>query len=68
MYLYKPDLKFLDSQGIICCVFCMLFFFFFFCLGFLLLTFTIHRATGKGGGHLLNSPLPLPFDSLALGH
>ena len=68
MYLYKPDLKFLDSQGIICCVHCMRFSLFFFCLGFLLLTFTIHRTTGKEGGHLLNSPLSLPFDSLALGH
>lgn len=30
MYLYKPDLKFLDSQGIICCVHCMRFSLFFF--------------------------------------
>ena len=43
-------------------------FFIFFYLGFLSRTFTIHSAAGEGGGHFLNSSLPLPPASRALGH
>ena len=42
-------------------------FFIFFYLGFLSRTFTIHSAAGEGGGHFLNSSLPLPPASRALG-
>ena len=42
--------------------------FFFFYLGFLSLTFTIHRTAEEGGGYLLNSSLPLPPASQALRH
>ena len=37
-----------------------LFLFFFFFLGFLLQTFTNHRAAEEGGGYFFNSSLPLP--------
>ena len=34
--------------------------FFFFYVGFLSRTFTNHRIAGEGGGHFINSTLPLP--------
>ena len=48
-------------------IFFLSFFLYFFYLGFLSRTFTIHRAAGEGGGHFLNSSLPLPPASRALG-
>ena len=44
------------------------FFFFLFYLGFLSGTFTNHRTAGEGGGHFINSSLPLPPASQALRH
>ena len=45
-----------------------LFFFFFFYMGFLSRTFTNHRTAGEGGGHFINSSLPLPPTSQTLRH
>ena len=39
-----------------------------FCLAFLSRTFTNHRTTGEGGGHFINSSLPLPPASQTLKH
>ena len=39
---------------------------FFFNLGFLLRTFTNNRTASEGGGHFLNSSLPLPPASQTL--
>ena len=44
------------------------FFFFFFYVGFLSRTFTNHRTAGEGGGHFINSSLPLPPASQTLRH
>ena len=41
---------------------------FFFYLGFLSRTFTNHRTAGEGGGHFLNSSLPLSSASQTLRH
>ena len=38
----------------------------FFCLGFLSRPFTNYRTTGEGGGHFINSSLPLPPASQVL--
>ena len=54
-YIFKESIKSLK--------FC-----FFFYLGFLLRTFTNHRTAEEGGGHLLNSSLPLTPASQALRH
>ena len=43
-------------------------FFFYFYVGFLSQTFTNHRAAGEGGGHFINSSLPLPPASQTLRH
>ena len=42
--------------------------FFFFYVGFLSRTFTNHRTAGEGGGHFINSSVPLPPASQALRH
>ena len=39
---------------------------FFFCLGFLSWTFMNHRIASEGGGHFINSSLPLPPASQTL--
>ena len=41
---------------------------FFFNLGFLLRTFTNNRTASEGGGHFLNSSIPLPPASQTLRH
>ena len=41
---------------------------FFFYGGFLSRTFTNHRTSGEGGGHFINSSLPLPPASQTLRH
>ena len=41
---------------------------FFFYLGFVSRTFTIQRSAREGGGHSINSSLPLPSASRALRH
>ena len=42
--------------------------YFFFYVGFLSRTFTNHRTAGEGGGHFINSSLPLPPASQTLRH